>query len=421
MDANDLERRHRTYDGWIPPTVAALLHEYGHHDILRDAADRGDWFCARQLAATAEQGPVGRAVARALLEPFAATGWWPAVSAVVALLADGERSDEALSLLRAKVDSGHREAVRVLARLLAGLGRIDELVALLGPRSADQGLAGDLVELTAGHGRDAEIAALLPPVRTGSAAPFEDWNSDTWDTVPLHAVLLERQGQIDKAAALLDSAGHARHLVHLFARHNREAELRALTAGADKEYAMDALAGLLEERDRVPEAVALLKEPAQAGDPHAAFALADLLARQGRHDEAVEVLRPVVEASSADSEWIVRLLCRSLVDAGRADEALACIDDHFARHSGPRLDHALARSYVLELCGRAADAEAERAPFAPTDEELLQDGTVSGAITLAERLVRRSEPRKAIAHLRDRLDQPRALQREHLRQPASYG
>ncbi|MGW8701977.1 hypothetical protein ACWGOK_34515 [Streptomyces eurythermus] len=96
MDRVDLEHRHRTYDGWIPPTVAALLHEHGHHDILRHAAAHGDWFCARRLAeAAAESGPDGRAAALALLEPFAATGWWPAVDTVAGLFAEWEYVDQA--------------------------------------------------------------------------------------------------------------------------------------------------------------------------------------------------------------------------------------------------------------------------------------------------------------------------------------
>ncbi|MCX4546934.1 hypothetical protein [Streptomyces sp. NBC_01565] len=418
MDKADLDRRHRTYDGWIPPTVAALLHEYGHHDVLRQAANHGDWFCAHRLAeAAAASGPEGRTTALALLRPFAATGWWPAVDTVAALLAKWERHDEAIVLLRPLADTGHRYALRDLARLLARQDHLDHVVALLGPRAADLLLAEELVELAAGRGRDAEIAALLPDIQTGPTDPFESWSSDAVDTVPLHARFLELQGRIDEAIHLLGRhvcvdgvvyADHAEQLACLLGRHGREAELRAFPASGGEEYALAALAQLLEEQNRIPEAVALLGQSARTGDPHAAFGLAELLARHGRHDEAVEVLSAVAETAGGDCDWIIHLLCRVLVDAGRADDALAYIGDYFTRHRGNHQEQALMRAKVMELSGHAMD-EAEPAEFARSDEELLRSGTVDDAIALAERLVRRGQPHQGIAHLRDRLDRPKVV------------
>ncbi|MFK0108655.1 hypothetical protein [Streptomyces sp. NPDC091217] len=321
MDAADLDHRHRVYDGWIPPTVAELLYENGHHDVLRDAAANGDWFCARQLAEAASAcGPEGQATGLALLEPFAATGWWPAVATVAGLFADWERDDEAIVLLRPLADTGHRYALGDLARVLARQGHLDQVVALLGPRAADLLLAEELVELAAGQGRDAEIAALLPDVRTGPADPFEPGNSDALDTVALHTKFLERQGRIDEAIRLLGShvrvegvvyAGHAHQLARLLARHGREAELRAFPAEDGEEFALTALVGMLERQDRIPDAVALLQRSAGTGNPHAAFGLAELLVRHGRHGEAVEVLRAVVETAGGDSDWVIHLLCRN--------------------------------------------------------------------------------------------------------------
>lgn len=432
MDSADLDHRHRTYDGWIPPTVAALLHEYGHHEVLREAAAHGDWFCARRLAeAAVESGPDGRATALALLQPFAATGWWPAVDTVAGLLAEWERHDEAVVLLRPLADTGHRYALRDLARLLARQDHLDQVVALLGPRAADLMLAEELVELAAGHGRDGEIAALLPDVGTGPTDPFEPGSSDAADIVPLHARFLELQGRIDEAIHLLGRhvriegvvyADHAEQLARLLGSHGREAELRAFPADGGEEYALAALAGLLEEQDRIPEAVALLGQSAGTGDPHAAFGLAELLARHGRHDEAVELLSTVAETGRGDRDWIVHLLCRILVDAGRADDALTCIGDHFTRHGGDHQEQAVMRADVMELSGRAGDAEAELVEFASSDEELLRSGTVDGAIALAERLVRRGQPHEAVAHLRDRLqDHPAQGCPPHPRRAAAAG
>ncbi|TXS19954.1 hypothetical protein EAO71_33205 [Streptomyces sp. ms191] len=405
--------------------MVALLHEHGHHDVLRQAASGGDWFCARRLAEAASgAGPDGRATALALLEPFAATGWWPAVDTVAGLLAEWERDDEAVVVLRPLADSGHRYALRDLARLLARQGHVDQVVALLGPRAADLTLAEELVELAAGHGRDAEIAALLPDVGTGATDQFGFWSSDAVDTVPLHARFLELQGRTDEAIDLLGRhvrvegvvyADHAEQLARLLGRHGREAELRAFPTDEGEEYALAALAELLEEQDRIPEAVALLGRSAGTGNPHAAFGLAELLARHGRHDEAVEVLSTVAETAGGDSDWILHLLCRILVDVGRADDALTYIGDYFTRHGGNHQEEAFMKAAVLRSSGRAVDAEAEPGELARSDEELRRSGTVDGAIALAERLVRRGEPQQAIAHLRDRLDGVNVVRGQNLR------
>ncbi|MFJ3327414.1 hypothetical protein ACIPMT_23510 [Streptomyces griseus] len=423
MDAADLDHRHRTYDGWIPPAVATALHEHGHDGELREAAARGDWFCAQVLAEAAVAGsdPDGQAEALALLEPFASTGWWTAVRAVCRLLAARGRVDEAADLLRPQAASGHREAVREFAPLLARQGHVDQVVALLGPRTADSSLAELLVELTANHGRDEEIAALLPPVGVGATTPFEPRTTDDWGTVPLHATLLERQGRVDDAAALLRDhvsvdgivfADHAEQLAALLARHGREAELRACLAEDVDEYARGALARLLEEQDRTEEAVALLRGYTDGGDPHAACELAELLARHGRHDEATEILRRVAEIPGGHADWIIHLLCRLFVEAGRAVDALAYVDDYYARHDGHPDELALARARILEPRDRSGQPEAGPSSWSKPAAELIPYGTVGRTIAEAERLVRAGEPEQAIAHLRDRLDGTRRLYAE---------
>ncbi|MEW2487345.1 hypothetical protein [Streptomyces sp. NPDC048411] len=307
--------------------------------------------------------------------------------------------------------------------MLARQGHIDQALALLGPRTADSSLAEVLVELTAGHGRDDEIAALLPPVGVGATVPFEPWATDAWDTVPLHATLLERQGRVDEAAVLLRKyvnvdgmvfAGHAEQLAALLARHGREAELRACLTEDGAEYARTALARLLEERGRIEEVVALLRQYSRAGDPHAEFELAELLARHGRQDEAIEILGRAAETAGGDSDWIIDLLCRIFVEADRADEALAYLDDHFARHGGHPDEHACARAQVIRLCSPPETVDADQSPQTVPAKDRISFGTLGGVVAEAERLVHQGEPEKAIAHLRDRLDGTRRLRIEDL-------
>ncbi|WP_406325385.1 hypothetical protein OG784_06460 [Streptomyces sp. NBC_01617] len=125
------------------------------------------------------------------------------------------------------------------------------------------------------------------------------------------------------------------------------------------------------------------------------------------------VLRRVAETACGDADWIIHLLCRVFVEAGREGEARAYVDDYFARHDGHPDEHAWARTHLRELCGRTEEADAGPSPQTPA-EELLPFGTTGGVIAQAERLVRQGEPEKAIAHLRDRLDGTRRSRVEDL-------
>ncbi|MFC3571849.1 hypothetical protein ACFOZ0_00780 [Streptomyces yaanensis] len=91
------------------------------------------------------------------------------------------------------------------------------------------------------------------------------------------------------------------------------------------------------------------------------------------------------------------------------------VDDYFARHGGSPHERVLARADVLKRCGHAEKAETELAPFATPVEALAHNGTVSGAVAVAERLVRQGEPEKAATCLRERLDRAKVtLSREDL-------
>ncbi|MEW2487355.1 tetratricopeptide repeat protein [Streptomyces sp. NPDC048411] len=147
-----------------------------------------------------------------------------------------------------------------------------------------------------------------------------------------------------------------------------------------------------EERGRIEEAVALLRQYRREGDPHAAFELAEFLARHGRHDEAIEILGPAAETAGGDSDWIIDLLCRIFVEADRADEALAYMDDHFARHGGHPDEHACARAQVVRLCSPPETVDTDPSPRTVPAKDRISFGTLGGVVAVAERLVHQGDP-----------------------------
>ncbi|MEV5895895.1 hypothetical protein [Nonomuraea fuscirosea] len=129
MNADDLDRQWRLYEG-VTPDIVDLLLEHGHLDTVVAAARSGEWFCAagavRELAAKQNGESAWEIVA-----PYAETGWWHAVKAAADLLERQERSDEAIELVRAQAEGGERLAWDALARLLARHGRVDEALDLV--------------------------------------------------------------------------------------------------------------------------------------------------------------------------------------------------------------------------------------------------------------------------------------------------
>ncbi|MFB7275177.1 hypothetical protein [Streptomyces sp. NPDC056244] len=151
----------------------------------------------------------------------------------------------------------------------------------------------------------------------------------------LLATVRERQGPVDETVALLHTSRatvvNGRHqLADLQVRQDRLPELREYIARAGDEDAVRHLAKSLEERGNIEGAVEVMRPFAVGGSPSVAVRLAKLLTRHGRADEAVEVLLPV-PARIGDPEWVVRTL---LADQGRAEEAMAFIDDLAAQADG---------------------------------------------------------------------------------------
>ncbi|MFC5746938.1 tetratricopeptide repeat protein [Actinomadura rugatobispora] len=423
MNATELDRRARTYDGWVPPELVSLLIEHGHVDEVRVQAQGGDWYCARGWAQVLIERDQQDA-ALAVLAPFVDAGWSKAARSVADLLDGWGRGDEAIALLRPH--AGDRLALPDLAKLLSRHDRTAEAFDLLYPHTKDWFLAQALVDVTAGTDRDEEVAHLLEAyVADVHRFEAEPWNAEPSNAVDLLATVRERQGRIDEAIALL----HTRHvgvvnnrdqLADLLVRHGRHDELREYVAGEGGEAAAYCLAELLEERGDVEGAVEVLR-PLADGSPNAAFALAELLARHGRADEAIEVLRPVPRSMGGDPEWVVRKLGTLLADEGRLDEALAFID----AFDGRSWELAYERAWLLSYCGRTDEAVTElRAhPEAATwygawlisglladagrlDEaiEVLRTGSDAGtnATALAELLIRQGHVKDAMTALHQR-------------------
>ncbi|MFF3418457.1 hypothetical protein ACFYW9_27690 [Streptomyces sp. NPDC002698] len=276
INADDLERRASRLDG-VPPVIARFLLEQGHLGVLVAAAREGEWFCAKvavgELLRRGEPEAAWEAIS-----PYADTGWWDAVEGAAGVLEALGRAAEAIALVRAQVDGGNWVARPVLAGLLARNGRVDEAIELLRPDLDEVFLLRALVETTEGHGRDAEVAALLRPL-----VENETCCGNREALIQLSRVL-ERQGCADEAAVLLRSRIDAdfKHVVHvgvvkelgeLLVRQDRLAELRAFVAEPQGEHALSVLATRLDELGRVDEAVALLRPRAADGRHRAAGSL----------------------------------------------------------------------------------------------------------------------------------------------------
>lgn len=360
MDVGELERRHRTYEGWIPPELASLLIERGHLDEVRLQARGGDWVCASAWAGDMV-GKGRHDDALDVLAPFADTDWWRAVAAVVDVLEDAGRADEAIALARRGAKRGMPFLFERLTRLLARHGGAAEACELLRPHIKDGTLAEAFVDVSAGLGRDDEIAALLEAhVEAGRGR--DPWHARPRNAVHLLAVVRERQGRVDEAVALLRACDvvlvSGRDLVaELLVRHDRLDELRGYAAG--RETAAERLAGVLEERGDVEGALEVLRPFAAGRSPNGSVALAELLIRNDRTDEAIEVLRPVPGSMGGDPEWVLRMLCTLLADQGRAEEALAAVDDLAARIGDRSAELFAERIRLLSHCGRTEQAIAE--------------------------------------------------------------
>ncbi|RKS05049.1 tetratricopeptide repeat protein [Nocardiopsis sp. Huas11] len=398
MDADDLDRRVRIMRGLVPTPLVLLLIERGHLDEVRRQAARGQWFCAVEWARTLGGRGDGDA-ALEVLRPFTDTGWWEAARTAADLAQQWGRESEALALVAPFAREGDPVALGYTARLLARQGRGDEGFAMLRPHAGDPRLARALVEVAAGLGRDDEVAALLEAALTRPDAPG--------DPAPLAAVY-ERQGRIDAAEALLRSTrtgvvSDVDALVDLLFRQGRHDDVRALVLGQAGSWAAHRLAGHLERAGDVDGAADVLRPftgPVSWAALRPRVVLAQMLRRHGRADECLDLLRPLpqlVVPDGEDTATVIEELGTLLNDQGRPEEALAVVDDLVRRDGG--MSEELFEQRVMLLChaGRVGQALAETRARAEAGEPDAPDT----AWYLASALERAGRYAEAIGVIRE--------------------
>jgi tetratricopeptide (TPR) repeat protein len=416
--------------GGVPPRVVDSLLEHGHLDVVVRAADeRNDWFCAQ--AAVRELRVVGEFErAWAVMKPFAATGWLPAVTAGAGILLRRGRVEEALALARSHGAAWKvGEACRAYAEVLVEAGRVDEAIAVLEPHLLEARLLASLVKLTEGQGRDERVLDLLAPLADEARrVQAEGRSHELWRALDLQAAVLERSGRADEAIRILGADVATRRFgprttvesyTELLARHGRIEELRRAATGGHAREALGPLVKTLEEAGRAGEAETILREFIATTDHplDSQSLLLELLARQKRFDEAVEAVR-----STFEDPWhsLLQPTVLVLADNGLHERALRLLEERSPEFLEDNLDWIPSnRWWLMGESGRCREAmaEIEATPELRADERdttiawlLAQDGRTdeaidllrscarSGAATdLALLLIKQNRPVEAIA------------------------
>ncbi|MFJ9708165.1 hypothetical protein [Streptomyces sp. NPDC101234] len=428
---DDLQWQLSNLGGVLPRIVDEILERGGLEALVETAREREDWFCAvgavRGLCAVGEFGR-----AWTVVEPFAATGWQPAVRAGADVLLRWGRVDQALELAHPKRPQENAvDAWRDYAEALVRAGRVNDAIGVLGPHLRSGRVLGALVEMTEGQGCDDRVLELLAPIVEEFRRDPKQWDN-LWGVLPAQARVLERSGRADQAIRLLGADVAARRYgpqnnvefyAELLARHGRVEELRDL-ADTQRYAAVRPYVTALENLGRAGEAEAYLRDLIAAKHPgwHES-ALMGLLMRQGRVDDAIEAVEhtfdDLYDGNLLQATLIV-LADRGLHDRavglteGRSPEFLEQNDEFWLRSN---------RWWLMGESGRAraAIAEIQALPADRVEDReltiawlLAQDGRVEEAIALlrslpgeraatdlAELLIRQGRLTEAIAVIPD--------------------
>ncbi|MGW1976516.1 tetratricopeptide repeat protein [Streptomyces sp. NPDC001889] len=421
MNVDDLRWQEATYGG-IPPRMADDLVRLGHLDlVIQAASERGEWFCA--VAAVRELRAAGdHDRAWSVIEPFAATGWRPALAEAAEVRLRMNQVQEALALVRPDEPVTQGRQWRDYALILARSGRVVDAIDLLAPHLGDGWLQATVVEMTEDQDRDECVLELLAPLAhtVRRARADGSWSHPGEEALELQAHVLERARRAGEAIDMLaadvatgrcSSQNTVEFYAHLLARHDRMTELRELATGPHAPAALEPYTTALEERGREAEAEAALREIIDATDhPNHRSTLMALLARQGRIDEAVEAGAPTFEYYDCGNHlpWAVSLL----TEDGRPERALELLDE---RTPGYLAEHAYSvqsmRLSLLSEAGRHEEALA-LARALPAESHRDRDTAIARLLEDAGR------PDEAIALLRTTSETaaPRALAELLIRQ-----
>ncbi|MBF9129632.1 hypothetical protein I0C86_11755 [Plantactinospora sp. S1510] len=253
---------------------------------------------------------------------------------LIDLLIEGRRPDEALGLLRNRLDDGDPSVEDRLFRLLMAEGRSAEAIDLARTRvgAGVAGAAERLIDLLASNGQSVEaIERARVQADAGDARAVNTLINLLADN-DRSAEAIERAR--DRAENSTDWHAHAR-LIELMAEHGQLDEaIQLLTDRYDPEVPFSSsskLYKLLTEHDRLEGEVQALRGRVGDGDAGAARLLVDLLAWASRFDEALEVLGLRADGNGPSPE---RRLAEVLRGQWRPDKAIAVLrsrarpDDH---------------------------------------------------------------------------------------------
>lgn len=377
MNVDDLQWQVTNLGGVLPRIVDEVLDGGGLAALVEAAREREDWFCAEgAVRGLCAAGEFERAWA--VVEPFAGTGWRPAVRVAADVLLRWGRVGQALELSRP--ERSERDAivaVRDHAEVLVRAGRAEEAVDVLAPYLRDRRALGALVELTEGQGCDARVLELLAPLAEEFRRSPGRGGNGLWEALSGQARVLERSGRADEAIRQFGADVAARRYgpqnnvesyAGLLARHGRIEELRSL-ADTESHAGVPGYVGALEDAGRAEEAEAYLRGLVAAGKPGwYESMLMELLFRQGRPADGIEAAAGTFD-DLHDSNLLQPALLL-LAEHGLHDRAIALTQERSPEFLAEHEAHWV-RSNRWWLMG-----EVGRAPEALAEIEALRGGEV---------------------------------------------